>query len=166
MMPMPSFRLILLLFTALLIPSISVALQPGEAFPAFTGKTLDGGEFELANLKGKPVLIKIGTTWCGTCQEQAKAINNIGDFLQDNGVQFVDVFIQENAEKVRSYLGKVRRQLPETVILDDGDIAKRLNVYVIPRVILLNKDLLVFRDGTAISEISLKEQLQELVGAN
>ena len=53
----------LLLLAALSIPNISAALQTGDPFPAMSGKTLDGGNFDLSSLEGKPVIIKLGTTW-------------------------------------------------------------------------------------------------------
>jgi len=162
-MPIARFWTLLLLLATLLIPNLSAALQPGEPFPAVTGETLDGSNFDLASLKGKPILIKIGTTWCGTCQEQARTINGIRGFLQDKGIHYVEVFIQESAEKVRGYLDEGGQPQADSVILDDGDISRQLNVYVIPRVILLDRDLKVFRDGDVLSASALKQKLQELL---
>jgi thiol-disulfide isomerase/thioredoxin len=162
-MPHPRLWTSLLLLVTLLLSSPAGALETGQPFPAISGKTLMGSDFELSSLKGNPVIVKIGTTWCGTCQEQAKVIGELDSFLKDHGIHYVDVFIQESEAKVSRYLSKNGRPMPETVILDNGEISRLLNIYLIPRVILLDKDLKVYRDGDSISSQDLKQKLQELL---
>jgi len=161
--PNTKLWLLLLLLAALSIPNVSAALQAGDPFPAMSGKTLDGGNFDLSSLEGKPVIIKLGTTWCGACQLQGKAINDLAEYLKTNDIHFVDVYIQESASTVRNYFNQDGRPLPETVILDDGEIGRKLNVYLIPRVILLNSEHKVFLDGSIISNSNLEEQLRAML---
>lgn len=161
---MSKLKLLILAITLLTLPAAALALQKGEAFPAFVGTTLEGQQFDLSEVKGEPVLIKIGTTWCGTCQKQSQAIGELHDFISANNIHFVDVYIQENAKKVRKYLDN-KGLKPETVILDDGELAKKLNVYLIPRVILLDREHKVYRDGDPLSTNELKEKLQALIAS-
>jgi thiol-disulfide isomerase/thioredoxin len=158
----------LFFFTALtLLPlPASALLQKGEQFPEITGKTLAGEEFSLSSLEGKPFLLKIGTTWCGTCNSQAKAIDEIRTYLSENQIQLVEVFIQESAKKVRKYFNKKGYQLPDTTILDKGNISKKLNVYVIPRVILVDKNHQVYRDGDNLTSSNLKKKLEQMLAGN
>jgi len=157
-----------LLFVVLsFMPLTAQALfQKGELLPEVAGETIDGKQFSVASLKGKPILLKIGTTWCGTCGMQSKAINEIRDFMAENEVQFVEVFIQESAKKVNKYFTKKGFQLPDQTILDDGDISKRLNIYVIPRLILIDRDHKVYRDGDTISSKNLKKKLEQMLAKN
>ena len=140
-------------------PGVAVALQKGETLPELKGETLAGDNFELNSLKGEPILLKLGTTWCGTCRSQTKTIDGLRDFMAENGVHYVDIFIQESRKKVKKYFQKNGFQLPETVILDDGDISKKLNIYLIPRIILIDRDFKVYRDGDTVSEKNLKEKI-------
>ncbi len=159
--------LLLLTLTLLLAPLSAEALfQKGETLPEVAGETIDGTEFSVNSLKGQPILLKVGTTWCGTCGMQSKAINEIRDFMNEKKVQFVEVFIQESASKVRKFFDKKGFELPDHVILDSGAISKRLNIYVIPRLILVDKNHKVFRDGDTISANNLKKKIEKMLAEN
>jgi len=159
----PRLSTLVLLLSFLIVPGLSAALEKGDPIPSISGNTLDGNHFELSSLKGRPVLIKLGTTWCGTCQEQEREINKLSNFLKENDIHYVDIFIQEGESKVRQYLSKDGLPKPDTIILDDGEISKQLNIYLIPRVILLDNEQRVYRDGDSISSSDLKQNLQELL---
>ncbi len=146
-----------------LIPLSAAALQKGETLPELKGKTIEGTDFDLSAFKGEPILLKIGTTWCGTCRMQTKAISGIRDYLKENKVRFVEVFLQENEKTVRKYFTKDGYELPETVVLDEGAIHKSMNVYLVPRVILIDKNYKVYRDGDAISSKDLKKMLEAML---
>ncbi len=141
----------------------AAALQKGDDLPELKGTTIDGVAFDLSSFKGEPILLKIGTTWCPTCKIQTKAINNLSEYLKENNVHFVDVFLQESEKTVRKYFSKGKYQTPETVLIDDGQIYKALNIYLIPRVILIDKNFKVFRDSAALSEKKLKLKLEALL---
>ncbi len=165
-MPKKNPIVVILLFViAMLCQPLTVAaqLQPGDNLPDLSGKTIDGDNFRLSSLKGEPIILKIGTTWCPSCRIQTKTINGMQEFLEQNNIHFVDVFIQENEKTVRKYFSTGSFTLPETIILDNGEFHKKLNVYVIPRVILIDKDFKVYLDGDTISEQSLKKHLQAIL---
>ncbi len=157
----------LLIVTALLLaPLTAAALQQGEAAPELTGTTLEGQEFLLSDYKGKPIILKVGTTWCPTCKAQTKAISNINGYLTENDVQFIDVFLQESEKTVRKYFKKGKYATPNAVLIDNGPIYKALNVYLIPRVIFIDSDFKVYRDTEALSEKKLKQTLDEMLADN
>lgn len=157
------YSALIILVILLSLPVSAAALQKAELFPGLKGETLSGAAFDLQSFKGQPIVLKIGTTWCGTCRLQSKTMNSLHDFMAENGIHFVDVFVSETRSKVEKYFNDNGYQLPETVILDDGDIADQLNIYLIPRIILIDSDFKVYRDGDTISEKDLKDKLQQLL---
>jgi thiol-disulfide isomerase/thioredoxin len=155
---------IALTFAMLALISLpAAALQKGETLPELKGKTIEGTDFDLSAFKGEPILLKIGTTWCGACRMQTKAISGISDYLKENKVRFVDVFLQESEKTVRKYFAEDGYELPETIVLDEGDIHKNMNVYLVPRVILIDKNYKVYRDGNSISSTNLKKMLEAML---
>ncbi|WP_029915410.1 TlpA family protein disulfide reductase [Pelobacter seleniigenes] len=155
--------IILVLHLLLLLPSLALALRQGDQFPALTGKLLSGGDFEFKQLEGKPILIKIGTTWCPACEEQSADIKKLDTFLDQHQIQYVEVFVQESAATVERFLNHQKYRSPDVAVLDSGTIARELNIYTIPRVILVDKNFLVARDGAPLGDKALKTQLQQML---
>ena len=162
-MPKSKIIVTLLLLTLLSIPSAVFALKKGEPFPALSGTTLEGQTFSINSLKGQPVLLKLGTTWCPTCIQQSKEINKLRGFLAENDIKYIEVFVQESKQKVLKFLDKKNHQHPDVVILDQGAIANDLNVYLIPRLIIIDKDHIVYRDGDPLSSNALQHELLEML---
>ena len=161
---MPRFLTSILLFSLLALFTLpAYALKQGAELPEIKGTTIDGQDFDLSALKGQPILLKVGTTWCPTCKDQTKAISNLDGFLAENNVQVVDVFLQENEKTIRKYFDKGNFTLPDTVLIDNGPIYRALNIYLIPRVILIDKDFKVFRDSDGISQSQLKKRIETML---
>ena len=83
--------------------------------------------------------------------------------MTENNIQFVEVFIQEKKKKIQTFLNKNNHQQPDVVIMDQGAIARGLNVYLIPRLVLIDKDFIVYRDGDPLSSDVLKRELLEMM---
>ena len=83
--------------------------------------------------------------------------------MTENNIQFVEVFIQENKKKVQKFLSKNNHQQPDVVIIDQGAIARALNIYLIPRLVLIDKDFQVYRDGDPLPSNILKQELQKML---
>jgi len=145
------------------------------AFPAFAGLPLgqdaidfelkdpSGKSFHLSDFRGRPIILKIATTWCPTCKEQSGEFAKLGDYLRDNEVVVVEVFIQEKPGKVSSYLEKYRYPMTFVPLIDEGAVSNRYGVYLIPRVILIDRDFKVRRDGNILHRDELMDALAPLV---
>jgi len=162
---MPKFRFIttVLFIVLLTIPVAALAFKKGDQLPELTGTTLDGKAFTISSLKGQPILLKVGTTWCPACGQQANEIAAVRDFMIDNGIRYVEVFVQERAQTIQSYLDRANHQRPDAVVMDQGKIASALNIYLIPRLILIDKNLRVYRDSDPLPRSLLKQELQKMV---
>lgn len=123
------------------------ALQAGEAAPDFTLKSIEGETVSLSDFKGRLVFLKLATTWCPTCKQLSGEIGKVVDLLNKNNVAFLEVFVQDTEETVKKYINQ--GDLPETfhALLDDGSAYEAYNVYLIPRLLVIDPDQKVVFDS-------------------
>jgi len=154
--------LMLLLFFA---QAAFAQFQPGAPFkpqqpqaPDFTLKDLDGKTFRLSAVKGKPVLIFFGTTWCPGCRKEIPKCNRINEKYSSKGLEVVYINIMEPAEKVKRFART--NNIRFRVLLDEsGHVGTLYNAVGVPMLVLLNKDGLVVKVAHSSSDIPLDEIL-------
>lgn len=156
-----SFAFLIVLF---LLTSAS-ATETGAPAPDFELKTLEGKKVRLSDYKGKLILLKLATTWCPTCRQQTEEIKEAGNFLAQKGAVVVEVFLQDSEKMVREYIKDEDLPIPYVALLDDGSAHKAYNVYLIPRVLLIDDSFTVRHDGSLITARDLIKQIEK-IGAN
>ena len=87
-------RALLLSLALTSLPAAVAALDVGDTAPALKGMTLSGKPFDLANLKGKVVVLNEWATWCGSCREEMPVLNTFAKQYGARGV--VVVGLDEN----------------------------------------------------------------------
>ena len=151
-----------LVFLLSFLPHAALALEKGSDFPMVAGFTLEGERYPLRQLRGRPILLKVGTTWCPTCGQQTTEIGKLKNYLGESGIQYVEVFVQQQADTVNRYFDS-KEHRPDVILLDQGAIARALNIYLIPRLILIDRDFTVYRDGDPLYAEDLKKELQQML---
>jgi cytochrome c biogenesis protein CcmG/thiol:disulfide interchange protein DsbE len=79
----------------------------GQPAPDFTAQTADGKAFRLSDLKGQPVWLTFGASWCQACRAENPDIQATYDKVKASGVQVVQVYMAESAATVNDYAGRV-----------------------------------------------------------
>ncbi len=98
-------------------PEATGPVDVGSAAPDFTLELLDGGTVQLAELKGKPVVVNFFATWCQWCVYEMPDIEKIyNDYGDDIHVVIIDV--DEPIKDVERFLEKTPYPMP--FALDDG----------------------------------------------
>lgn len=155
--------LLLLLFSLLIFPPSSNAVEVGKVSPDFQLKTLDGKDVRLSDFKGRVIVLKLATTWCPTCQQQTEEFVSAREFLKEKNVQVIEVFLQDTPEMVKAFVKDKAEATPFLPLIDDGQVHKKFNVYLIPRVLVIGPDFIVRRDGSLISAYDLKKKIEPLL---
>ncbi len=83
------------------------APEIGKPAPDFTAATADGTTFTLSELKGHPVWLTFGASWCQPCRAEAPDIEAAYADFKAKGGQIVQVFLQEDAAAVKDYADRV-----------------------------------------------------------
>jgi peroxiredoxin len=149
--------ILLLLLVLCLAPMTSFAMETGEPAPGFTLKNLQGQDISLADFKGRLVLLKLATTWCPTCKQLSAEIEKIGSFLKEHDVVVLDVFLQDSEEMVEKYLGDSQHPMTFHALLDDGKVYQEYNVYVIPRLLVVDADQIIRFDSAGNGSLLAKD---------
>jgi peroxiredoxin len=98
-----------------------VGPRPGQMAPQFSLPDLDGRQLNLADYRGKVVLLNFWATWCEPCRHE------IPEFIQlqknSRGLQILGISLDDGAEPVRSFYTEFKMNYP--VAVGDAALAQR-----------------------------------------
>ncbi|MEV6332157.1 TlpA disulfide reductase family protein [Streptomyces sp. NPDC051909] len=129
----------------------TVAKGERQAPNKLAGETIDGRALDVADLKGKVVVLNVWGSWCSPCRAEAPHFSKVSKDYQAKGVQFVGIntrdFKKPDAVNFESSYditypslydpagkiilhgfpkGSLPQGIPSTIVLDkDGKIAAR-----------------------------------------
>jgi len=138
-------------------------MEKGSIAPDFEATGLDGKDVHLSDFKGKVIILQLGTTWCPDCVGMTKDLLAAGEYLKENDVVVVDVFIQETAKTVSSYLKGKDFVMPFFPLLDKGKAHRAYQVYLIPRLVIIDRDFKIAHDGLRLSAEDFRGKITPLV---
>jgi peroxiredoxin len=148
---------------AVIFPSPVSAIEAGAPAPDFTLPSIAGEEVRLSDFKGQLVLLRLATTWCPTCKQLSGEISRAGEVLAENNVAFLDVFVKDSVAAVKKYLADAGYPMTFHALLDDGQVFNGYNVYLIPRLLLVDADQVVRFDsaGRSVSADDIAAMVRE-----
>ena len=73
----------------------AVAIEP-RAASTFDLTTMDGRNINLADFKGKIVLIDFWASWCEPCRYEAQLLNDVYNAYSNSNVEFIGINIWDN----------------------------------------------------------------------
>lgn len=143
-------------FTALRIQS---SLMRGKRFPEMILMDSLKRPLNIADLKGKVVLIDFWASWCGPCRAEMPKLISLYKKFKDKGFVVIAVSLDENKE---DWLKAIHDDsLPwihfcDLVSVDNNSLSKKWGIFSIPYYFLINKDGILLDKGESM-EISEKE---------
>jgi thiol-disulfide isomerase/thioredoxin len=137
----------------------------GQPAYAFKLDLLDGQRFQLADHKGRVVVLDFWATWCGPCMQSMPLVEQVVRDFAGQGVELIAVNMEEQPDQIKAMLE--RHKLKLTVVLDrDGVAAAKYQVTAIPQTVVVDKEGKIARlyvGGGQKTADSLRKALQELV---
>ncbi len=87
--------------------ALGAAPEVGKPAPDFTAATTGGETLALSSLKGHPVWLTFGASWCQPCRAEAPDIQAAYADFKAKGGEIVQVFLSEDAAAVKDYADRV-----------------------------------------------------------
>jgi peroxiredoxin len=111
----------------------------GEPAPDFRASTDGGSAFRLSELKGSPVWLTFGASWCQPCRAENPDIQAAHVAWRDRGVRVVQVYMTEDAATIRRYAETVGLTY-ELVPDPDTRLAAAYRIVGIPSHFFVDRD--------------------------
>lgn len=121
---------------------------------------VDGRKVDLADLRGKVVLVDFWATWCPPCVEEVPALVETYAKFKEKGFEIVGISLDKEKAALETFTAENKMTWPQ--FFDgkgwDNELAKRFNIQSVPTMWLLD------REGK-LADASPRERLEKSVEA-
>jgi thiol-disulfide isomerase/thioredoxin len=131
--------------------------QVGQVVPDLKGKTLAGEPFDLARLRGRPVLLDFWATWCGPCKAAVPELKRLYETYGLGGrIAFVGVDLDYTVETAANYASEEGVAWPQVATGSWGEenaVANEFAVTSVPSFWLLGADGTIVARDVPLAEL-------------
>ncbi len=111
----------------------------GELAPAFTLHKDDGKPLNLADYRGKIVVLNFWATWCPPCIDEMPSLNNFAERYAGKGVEVVGVSVDEDPDAYKSFLAKNKISFL-TLRNPSRTVSESYGTYKLPESFIISRD--------------------------
>lgn len=139
-----------------------IAPRLGFYAPNFNTVYMNGSEFELYELKGKPVILNFWATWCPPC---VREMPNLQDFYDRHKGEVIVIGINlgEKNRTIQNFIKKINVTFP--IVLDKGkEIEKSYNLIIRPTTYFIDENgIIVDKKLGELKKEEIEERAQKLL---
>ncbi|HEY7857205.1 MAG TPA: TlpA disulfide reductase family protein [Candidatus Nanopelagicales bacterium] len=84
--------------------TVILAAADRDPAPVVVGTTLTGTTLDLAQWRGKVVVVNFWASWCVPCRDEAATLAQVSGQLKDKDVQFVGVVTRDTVDNAKAFL--------------------------------------------------------------
>lgn len=104
-------------------------------------RDMNGAEVNLADFKGKPLLINFWATWCPPCLEEIPYFVELVDKYKDDGLVVLGISTDDTADQLKPYAADMKMNYPVLVGLNEPEVERAFGaMWAIPVTVFVKKD--------------------------
>lgn len=104
-------------------------------------RDMNGIEVNLADLKGKPLLINFWATWCPPCLEEIPHLVQLSEQYKKDGLVILGISTDDTPDQVKPFASQLKMNYPVLIGLDQPDVERAFGaMWAIPVTIFVKKD--------------------------
>ena len=120
--------------------SHSLTMQTPKPAPAMKLKDLDGRTVDLAQFKGKVVLINFWATWCPPCRREMPSMERLSQVFKGQPLVVLAVDVGEDPDTIETFTSQLDTTLTFPILLDTRSHSMRAwKVAGLPTTFLVDK---------------------------
>ncbi len=133
--------------------------------PNFTVTDLSGRKINLADYKGKVVMLDFWATWCGPCRIEIPGFVELQNRYRDQGLAIIGMSMDDGPEPVRDFYSEFKMNYP--VALADERLAELYGgILGLPTTFLIGRDGRIYAKHVGASAVStFEEEIKKLLAA-
>lgn len=120
----------------------TVSSQDRSEIPAISGTTLDGEALDVADLRGRIVVVNSWASWCVPCREETPAFVELSRGVDPDDVAVVGLNVTDDAAAARAFAEEFAIPYP-SIVDAEGDILARIPGVPpssLPSTVILDRD--------------------------
>jgi peroxiredoxin len=142
------------------------APHKGFLAPDFALETEDGEIVRLSELRGRPVVVNVWTSWCPPCREEMPALQRVFHDYQEQGVVILGMnsTLQDRREEALAFAAGQGLTFP--ILLDtDGEATRLYQVRALPTTFFIDARGVIQEviAGGPMSEALLRIRVEQLI---
>jgi len=114
------------------------AVSEGPASFDFTLKDMNGKDVQLADYKGKVVLLNFWATWCPPCRLEIPELVQLVDEHRDAGFEVLGVSIDDTPQQLRDFAQQMNMNYPSLLMREDLESAYG-TMWALPTTFLIDR---------------------------
>lgn len=133
--------------------------------PDFSLIDMNGRKIQLADYKGKVVLLDFWATWCGPCRIEIPGFIQLQERYRDQGLVVLGIYIDDNAESVSAFYKDFKMNY--AVAAGDSQLTELYGgIMGLPTTFLIGRDGHIYSKHSGATDVSVfEEEIKELLGA-